>query len=126
MQCILLNTWKEMAAASVMIAIVCALPVLPAAAQVRSSAHYEIEDEVVAGGGNASSSATYSNTSTTAQFATVGLQDSATYENQSGFWHTILTVPPIPAVSAMGIGCLILIFSGFIYRRKSMQEKGIS
>ncbi len=126
MQCILLNIWKEMAACCAMIAIVCILPVLPVMAQVRSSAHYEIEDEVIAGGGSESSSGSYSNTSTTAQFATVGLQDSATYENQSGFWHTILTVPPIPAVSTVGIGCLILLFSGLIFRHKSMQRKGLS
>lgn len=88
-------------------------------AQVRSSTNYEVTEEVVATGGHEASSTNYTNESTLGQPGTTGINTSTNYENQSGFWHTILVELPVPAISTIGLILLVLGFSVFIFRRKT-------
>ena len=57
-----------------------------------SSTSYRISTTVISGGGNAMSSASYHTVSTLGQSSPVGSSASATYNNDSGFWHTLLMI----------------------------------
>ncbi len=87
-------------------------------AQVRSSANYVITEEVVASGGHDAASVNYTNDSTLGQSGSVGVHLSTNYENQSGFWHTILLELPIPTLSTVGLLILMLSVSLFLFRKK--------
>ncbi len=91
-----------------------------AEAQVRSSTNYNITEEVVATGGHAATSANYTNVSTSGQSGTVGVHNSINYENQSGFWHTVLLELPIPTLSSIGL-ILLMLGMGFILLRKKIE-----
>lgn len=104
----------------------CCVPIMTGevVAQVRSSADYEITEEAVSTGGHEAVSASYENVSTTGQSSGVGIQNSAHYENQNGFWHTVLEIPPIPAMTAAGLILLMLVMGWMLMKRKG-DRRGI-
>ena len=88
----------------------------------QSSTHYEISGDAIAQGCGLATGGVYENVSTTGQSAPVGISRGAGYENQSGFWNTILLLPPVPTLSCLSLFMLIIGFGFVLYKKK---QRGI-
>ncbi|MBN1355803.1 hypothetical protein JXA40_05975 [bacterium] len=104
--------------------IILAILPAPLLASDSNSDDYSIVQDVVAQGGHEAVSANYGNMSSAGQQSTVGIQGAGTYENQGGFWHTVLLVPPVPALSLSSILILLGAVSFLFIRKKHLGNGG--
>jgi hypothetical protein len=76
---------KTLIAVTILVAVAAMLPAVSLASM--SSASYSIPNDVIGGGGNTMSSASYTNSSTLGQSSPLGTAASAGYTNYPGFWQ---------------------------------------
>ena len=89
--------------------------VQPSNAANQSSVHYTITEDVFAQGGGYAAAGVYEVNSTAGQQGTIGNQAGILYENQSGFWHTLLSLSTIPTLSGMLVLFCLTVFGFFMY-----------